>query len=194
MTTPAEQGEELDYLVLGTARSPGTLTLSGHDRWKNWDVQAAKGTTGASSNLNGDPIGQFEATFHLAEFDGDGVPTGDFENWTAFRKLIESLTQGPTPIALPIYHPDLAENGFTEVSSGGIGAAVHDGTGGKSYTVRFLEYRPPKAKPSGKAKAKPAGGTVAGKPPPPLDPNWRAKAELAELLATAIDPWGARRS
>jgi hypothetical protein len=83
--TPAEQGEELDYLILGTTPSPGTLTLSGHDRWKNWDVQAAKGTTGASSNLNGDPIGQFTATFHLTEFTGDGVPTGDFENWTAFR-------------------------------------------------------------------------------------------------------------
>ncbi len=188
MTTPAEQGEELDYLLLGTTRSPGVLKLSEHDRWKNWDVQAAKGTTGASSNLNGDPIGRFTATFHLAEFDGDGAPTGDFENWTAFRKLIESLTQGPTPIALPIYHPDLAENGFTEVSSGGIGAAVHDGTGGKSYAVKFIEYKPPKAKPSGKAKAKPAGGTVPGKPPPPPDPNAKAKAELASLLAVARAP------
>lgn len=188
MTTPAEQGEELDYIVLGTTPSPGTVVLTGHDRWKNWDVQAAKGTTGASSNLNGDPIGQFTATFHLAEFTGDGVPTGDFENWIAFRKLIESMTQGPTPIALPIYHPDLVENGFTEVSSGGIGAAVHDGTGGKSYAVKFIEYKPPKPKPSGKAKAKPAGGAVPGKPPPPPDPNAKAKAELAALLAEARKP------
>lgn len=188
MTTPAEQGEELDYLVLGVTPSPGTLVLTGHDRWKNWDVQAAKGTTGASSNLNGDPIGQFSATYHLAEFTGDGVRTGDFENWDAFRKLHEGMTQGPTPVALPIYHPDLAENGFTEVSCAGIGAAVHDGTGGKSYTVKYIEYRPPKAKPSGKAKAKPAGGTVPGKPPPPPDPNAKAKAELAALLAVARAP------
>jgi hypothetical protein len=188
VTTPAEQGEELDYIVLGYTPSPGTCVPTGHDNWKSWDIQAAKGTTGASSNLNGDPIKQFSITFHLTEFTGDGVPTGDFENWTAFRKLIESLTSGPTPIALPIYHPDLAESGITEVSSGGIGAAVHDGTGGKSYTVKFIEYKPPKAKPSGKAKAKPAGGTVPGKPPPPPDPNAKAKAELAQLLAVARQP------
>ena len=193
MTSPAEQGEELDYIVLGTTPSPGAVKLSGHDRWKNWDVQAAKGTTGASSNLNGDPIGQFTATFYLASFQ-DGVPTGDFENWDNFRRLIESMTNGPVPIAIPIYHPDLAENGFTEVSSGGISGAVHDGKGGKTFSVKFIEYRPPKKKPSSKAKAKPAGAPAAGggpfgpPPPPPPDPNAKAKEELAALLAEARRP------
>ncbi len=194
MTSPAEQGEDLDFLVLGFTPSPGKLTLSGHDRNKNWDVQAAKGTTGASSNLNGDPIGTFTAAFYLASFAQDGQPTGDFENWDNFRRLLESLTNGPAPIALPVYHPDLAENGFTEVSCAGISGAVHDGKGGKTYTVKFLEYRPAKPKPSSKAKAKPAGTPAAGggpfgpPPPPPPDPNAAAKAELASLLAVARAP------
>lgn len=192
MPDPYELDEDLDFIVLGVTPSPGMVKLSGHDRFKNWDVQGAKGTTGASSNLNGDPIGQFTATFYLASFDDKGLPTGDFENWENFRRLIESMTDGPTPTAMPIYHPDLAANKFSEVSSGGIGGAVHDGLGGVSYAVKFIEYKPPKAKPSGKAVAKPAGGGAAGgggqfgpPPPPPPDPNAAAKAELAALKTLA---------
>ncbi len=192
MPSPFELGEELDFIVLGDTPSPGLVKLSGHDRFKDWDVQKAKGTTGASSNLNGDPIGQFTATFFLAAFGPKGEASGDCENWDNCRRLIESRTSGPVPIALPIYHPDLAANGFTEVSSGGISGAVHDGLGGVSYTVKFIEYRPPKPKPSGKAKAKPAGGSAAAaqnnqKPPAP-DPNAKAKAELAALQAEARKP------
>lgn len=189
---PYDQDDDLDFIVLGITPSPGLVKLSGHDRYKAWDIQNAKGSTGASSNLNGDPIGQFTATFYLSSFDDKGQPTGDFENWTNFRRLIESMTDGPVPIALPVYHPDLAEQKFSELSSGGIGAAVHDGMGGVSYAVKFVEYKPPKAKPSSKAKAKPAGGLAAGNggqfgppPPPPIDPNLAAKAELAALTTLA---------
>lgn len=192
MPAPDEYEDELDFIVLGNDPSPGNVKLSGHDRYKDWDIQKAKGTTGASSNLNGDPIGQFTATFYLAKFGPKGELSGDFENWDNFRRLIESMTSGPTPIALPIYHPDLAANGFTEVSSGGIGGAVHDGLGGVSYAVKFIEYKPSKPKPSSKAKAKPAGNPATAqagiRPPSPPDPNAKAKAELAALLAEARAP------
>ena len=137
----------------------------------------------------GDPIGQFTATFYLAEFGPNGAPTNDFENWEDFQRLIESMTNGPTPIALPIYHPDLARNKFAEVSSGGVGGLVHDGNGGATVTVKFIEYKPPKPKPAAVAKAKPGGGKAAapGKPAKP-DPNAAAKAELAQLTALARQP------
>jgi hypothetical protein len=189
---PYELDEELDCIVLGTTPSPGMAKVSGHDRFKAWDVQAAKGTAGASSNLNGDPIGQFTVTFFLAKYDDKGLETGDFENWENFRRLIESMTEGPTPVAMPIYHPRLAEQKFTEVSSGGIGGAVEDGLGGVSYAVKFIEYKPPQPKASSKAKAKPAGVLAAGNggqfgppPPPPPDPNAAAKAELQALKTLA---------
>lgn len=189
---PFVLGEELDYIVLGTTRSPGMAKVSGHDRYKAWDIQAAKGTTGASSTLNGDPIGQFTVTFSLAKYDDTGAETGDFEYWESFRRLIESLTDGPTPTALPIYHPALAEQKFTEVTSGGVGGPVYDSLGGVSYAVKFLEYKPPKKKPASKAKAKAAGVYVPGgggqfgpPPPPPPDPNAAAKAELQALTTLA---------
>src|SRR5689334_20135875 len=127
MTTPYEQGEDLDFIVLGLTPSPGLVTLSGHDRVKNWDIQNAKGTTGASSQLNGDPIGQFTATFYLASYGPNGALTNDFENWEDFQRLLESLVSGPKPTAVPIYHPDLARNKFTEVSVASIGGMAHDG-------------------------------------------------------------------
>lgn len=185
MTSPYEHGETLDYIVLGDRISPGIVVLSGHDRFKKWDIQEAKGTTGASSQLNGDPVGQFTATFHLASFDETGQPTGDFENWEEFQRLIESMTNGPKPIALPVYHPDLARNKFTELSSGGVGGMVHDGKGGASVVVKFIEYKPPKPKAAAGAKAKPgATGGTPGKPAKP-DPNAAAKAELNALVTLA---------
>ena len=50
-------------VVLGSKLSPGQVTLSGHDRDEEWDVQKAKGQTGASSTHNGRPVGQFQASY-----------------------------------------------------------------------------------------------------------------------------------
>jgi hypothetical protein len=172
-----------DYLILGTALTPGTVTLSGHDRVKNWDVKAAKGQTGASSSLNGNPIGKFKARFYLADEE-------DFEAWERFQFLLETMVGGPTPVALPVYHPDLILNNFTEVSVSSIGGVSRDRNGGRSVEVEFIEYKPPKPKAISKAKAKPAGKVAAtgAAPTPKPDPNADAKRELASLLAKAREP------
>jgi len=186
MATPYDLDDELSVIVLGTARSPGKVTLSGHDRAKQWDVKGAKGSTGASSALEGDPIGSFEATFELAGDDVDGRT--DFDEWEDFQRLIESTTSGPKPVALPVYHPDLARNRFTEVVNGGIGGMIHDGKGGAIVKVKFLEYKPPKPKPAAKAQPKPgasgAASTATSKPSKP-DPNAARKQELNRLLDEA---------
>jgi hypothetical protein len=184
MTATQEEIAETT-IVLGTMRSPGTCTISGHDRNENWDVQKAKGTTGASSQLNGKDIGKFTVTFYLVD-DGSAEPgQSQFEQWDRFEKLIRSLTDASTPVALPIYHPDLARQGFTEVSNAGIGGVTRDKLGGRTVTVSFIEYKPPKKKPAAQAQAKPAaagGATGAQKAP---DPNAKAKQELKDLVAAA---------
>ena len=183
MTLPDDLYLLYQGVILGGLQSPGVVTLSGHDRTKNWDVQAAKGQTGASSKLNGNPIGTFTATFYLAgdhsEAEGDD---DDFERWDKFKKLVESTTNGPKPIALPIYHPDLLAQGFTEVCNGGISGMVHDGKGGATVTVKFIEFKPPKKKKIASATGKP--GTVTPTP----DPNAAAKVELIRLTAIAKTP------
>lgn len=189
MNRPSDQ--EIETLVLGTMRSPGVVTLSGHDRTPKWDDQPAKGKTGASTTLNDPkPPGSFKASFYLADDsnprDIDLDSPNDFDEWDKFQRLVESMTNGPKPFALPIYHPDLARNGFTEVTNGGVSGFVHDGKGGATVTVTFKEYKPAKPKPTAKPTAKPAGA-IAGQSAKP-DPNAAAKAELAGLLAQARAP------
>jgi len=193
---PIDIDQDLSTIVLGTMRSPGLCVLSGHDRVKNWDVQKAKGQSGASNSLNGDDPGTFKATFFLADDRAPEDGPSQFDVWEEFQRLIESTTNGPAPFALPIYHPDLARNLFTEVSNGGVSGMLHDGKGGASVVVTFKEYKPAKAKPTAKAQGKASAGGVApggapgvaGGAPPRPDPNAAAKAELAALLAEARQP------
>jgi len=184
VTLPADFPLQYTSIVLGSTLSPGTVTLSGHDRMKNWDVQTAKGTTGGSDKLNGDAPGTFTATFYLA---GDGSEDpgqrDDFELWDEFQKLIESTTNGKKPKALPIYHPDLLRNNFSDVCNAGISGMVHDGKGGATVTVKFIEYKPAKPKPTAKATA---GNAASAQGVP--DPNALAKAQLAGLVAIAKQP------
>lgn len=181
---PAYQDDLFSSILLGRQVSPGVVTLRGHDRYKNWQVQKAKGQQGATTKLGGDDPGEFEASFYLAQIDPTD-PNGDVSRWEVFRRLIESTVNGPVPQALPIYHPDLAENGFTEVVSGGISQPLRDGRGGVTYVVKFVEYLPPKPKPPRKPEASVRMGVTTLEAP---DPNAAAKAELAALVAQAQDP------
>lgn len=178
-----ENPDLVDKIILGTTTSPGKVTLSGHNRDKDWNIAKAKGQAGASSTLNGDPLGEFEATFELADDE-------DFDAWDEFQRLIESTTNGPKPVALPIYHPDLARNRFTEVVNRGISGMTWTGNGGATVKVKFGEHRPPKPKPAAKAEAKPgqqtAGSTTGPQQKP--DPNAAAKQELARLREEAARP------
>lgn len=179
--------EIFNSIVLGGQVSPGKVTLSGHDRDQNWNVQQAKGQTGASSTLEAPPLGEFQASFELTS-DSPYGEEDDFTRWDAFQRLIESTTNGPTPIALPIYHPDLARNGYTEVVNRGIGGMVRDSRGGGVVQVKFGEHRPPKAKPAKKAAAKPAASSSGGAAQAKPDPNAAAKRELEGLLEEAKRP------
>ncbi len=179
-----------DKIILGTQTSPGKVTLNGHDREKNWKINKAKGQAGASSTLDGDDLGEFEATFELSGDGYDEEGRDELEQWDDFQRLIESTTNGPKPIALPIYNPDLARNRYTEVVNRGVGGVVHDGKGGATVKVKFGEHRLPKPKPIAKPVSKPAqtyATTDEGRRSPP-DPNAAAKQQLAGLLDQARQP------
>lgn len=181
---PYDFPDEYGSIILGTTKSPGTVTLTGLGRPKNWNVKKAKGSTGASTTLEGDDPGEFTATFYIVD-DTDGA---QFDAWESFQRLIESTTNGPKPKALPIYHPDLARAGFAEVTNGGVMGPVHDGRGGVTYTVKFLEYKPAKPKPARKPSAAAATDDGGEYGPPLPDPNREAKERLANLVEQAKAP------
>lgn len=191
---PYENESAFESIIYGSKKSPGQVTLSGHDRDRNWDIAAAKGQSGATTTLLGNPIGKFEASFYLVrDFLND---VDEFTEWDEFQRALDASTNGPEPKAFPIYHPDLTRNGFTEVAVESVGGMIHDGRGGAIVKVRFLEHRPPRPKPTSKTVVKPGAGTNAGggggggagNQPVKPDPNQAAKDELAGLLEEAKAP------
>lgn len=179
MTNPIDDPELYECVVLAGVRSPGKVTLSGHDREIDWDVKAASGQTGATTTLKGSKPCEFTATFYLVQDLSQGID--DFAAMNDFLDLVDSTVAGKTPKALDIYHPDLVDNGITSVVKKSTGGAVHDGKGGITYVVKFLEYKPPK----------PKGGSPNGSKTAAIDPDQAALDELNKLTNQyQKTPWG----
>lgn len=161
-------------LIVGGVESPGTVTLSGHDRTQEWEIKKPKGTTGTPPTNHGRNLMQFTATFFLADDD-------DRDAWDAFEKmLLATLPKSGKPKALSCYHPDLISRGLSEIVVASIGGVTHDAHGGDSVAVKFIEHLPTKKhKPEQPAARK--GKTIA-------DPNASLKKELDDLINQAKSP------
>lgn len=183
LPSPIEFDEVYDRIVLGGIRSPGFVTITGHQRKINWDVKAAKGLAGASTTLKDIPPIEFTCEFYLADAE-------DYEQWPEFLELINSTVAGPTPKALDIYHPDLVEQGIKSVVKASTEGTKHDGKGGAIKVVKFQEYFPPK-------KAKGNGGVNSSASKKKKDdPNADLKAELNALVNQyqGTSPWEKTRN
>jgi hypothetical protein len=176
-----EHPELYNVIELGGVKSPGIVTLSGHDRNEKWDVKGADGVGGASTTYKGEEIAQFQASFYLV-YD-PVLALNEFAAWESFAALIRSsLPPSGKPKALAIYHPDLAANDIKSVCKASIGGMSHDGKGGATVVVKLLEFRPPK-------KKKSSGSPVPAKTAPTKpDPNADLKAEIDALLKQAQAP------
>lgn len=182
MPNPIDNEELYDRIELAGVRSPGKVTLSGHDRKQTWDIKPADGVRGARTSYKGDQVAQFSATFFLLKDKILGID--DFAAWESFALIIRnSLPKTGKPKALRIYHPDLSANDIKDVSQASIGGMVHDGKGGATVVVEFLEYRPPA----------PIPAVTLPTPQAKPDPNADVKAENAKLRAEAQKPVEQRR-
>jgi hypothetical protein len=179
---PNVQDDEdlFNAITLAGTRSPGKVTITGHDRKVDWDVKAGSGQSGASTTLKAIPPIEFTCAFYLVRDDSQAID--QVTEWASFEDLINSTVNGSTPKALDIYHPDLASRGITSVVLASFGGVIHDGKGGQTVTVKFQEYKPPK----------PKGGSASGSKAKAAanDPNAAANAELAALTKQyQATPW-----
>lgn len=179
MPNPIDNEELFDAIRLAGVRSPGLVTLSGHDRNEKWDVKDADGAGGASTTYKGEQIAQFSASFYLVK--DPVLDLNEFAEWELFAAHIRSsLPNKGKPKALDIYHPDLAANDIKSVCKASLGGMTHDGKGGATVVVKFIEFRP-----SVKKGGTPAGSKTTAKPP---DPNADLKAQIDALLIEAQKP------
>ena len=177
-----ENTESWDHLILAGMYSPGVVTLSGPERVIGWAEQAANGQAGATSSRTGEPLGKLQASFYLVDEEYITAGDTDFTEWELFQQLCESSTSGKSPIALEVYHPDLARNHYTAIVLDKMGEMKPDGKGGATIIVSFREHRPKAPKPSGSATQAEANAAKQ------VDAASRAAAdaaekELADLIA-----------
>ncbi len=175
-TTPHTHPDLYTSVYIGGVKSPGKVTLSGFDREHDWDVQKAKGSTGATTVNRGPSNSGFTASFYLVDFE-------ECELWDEFQAMLSASVEGAKPKALAAYHPDIVRNKIIDVVVKSIGSPQHDDNGGMTVVCKFIEYRPAKAKPASKAGAAQRQGTTTVN-----DPNAARKAELAALVAQAQEP------
>jgi hypothetical protein len=179
---PIENEDLYDHILLAGVKSPGVVTLSGHDRKVEWDVKSGPQLNGATTTVKSIPPIEFTATFYLVK--DYAQDSNDLDDWPRFLAVVNSSLgeRGgkAAPKALDIYHPDLATNGITSVCKASVGGVVHDGKGGQTIAIRFQEYRPPKA-----IKVTPIGSVLKGP-----DPDAAALAELDRLVKiNEKTPW-----
>lgn len=181
--------EELyNKLSLLGIKSPGVVTLSGHGLGVKWEVKEAKGQEGASTTKHGRSPAKFTASHSLVYDPIDGVD--EHTEWNAYVFLLQQTIVGAMPVAFDIYHPDLAALLIKSVVVEKIHGLAYDGKGGAVGKIDFIEYMPPKPKPSGN----PSGSRDDGKLPggqydrSTPDPNEQARQELEELLEEAKKP------
>jgi hypothetical protein len=182
---PVDHEELFNSIFLGGQQSPGTVTLSGHDREAKWDVKTVKGKKGANITLDTIQPTKFQASFYL-------VTRDQWDDWESFQDLIESTFNGTTVRALDIYHPDLARNGIKSVCGAKIGGKKHDGKGGQNVTIEFLEYFPPIEGGGTPTKSEELPRPLRpGENGPEVDPDAAALAQLGALRAKSeATPWG----
>lgn len=173
---PATHPAIYKSIIADLVESPGVVTLSGHELAPEIETKSAKGSTGATNTVHGQKIGRFTATFNLIDLD-------DVTAWESFSKILASTFNGPKPKAISCYHPDLVRQRITDVVVESLGPLQYDSKGGATAVVKFVEYRPPRAKPA--AKAGGTNGTGARQGTTRIDPNAAAKRELALLLEQA---------
>ena len=137
MPNPIDDPDLYDHVELGGVQSPGIVTITGHDRKIGWDIKKGSGQSGATTTRSSDDPTEFTCSFYLADEE-------DFDAWPTFLATVNSTVSGQTPTALDIYHPDLAENDIKAVVKATVMGSVHDGKGGVTKVVKFLEYRPPR--------------------------------------------------
>jgi hypothetical protein len=179
MTSAVDNPELYDVIVLAGKKSPGVVKITGHDRVIGWDIKKGPGQSGATTTRTSEDPAEVKCDFYLVDAD-------EFAAWEEFLKLARTSISGATPKALDVYHPDLARNDIKSVVLKAIGGVVHDGKGGETHSLTFLEYRPPKPK-GGSPK-----GSKSKKTP---DPDAERLAELARLTEQyKATPWGVREA
>lgn len=151
-----------DYLIVSGQVAPGLCKISDAPRANKWDVKDGPGTQGATTTYRGNQVAEFTAKLLLGWSSPSRDGTQDLDNLAAFLNLLDfDPTKNANEAALDISHPalDVPNPPIRAAALKEIGTLTSAGPGGLwTIDLKFIEYRPPKAK---NATSTPQGSTPA---------------------------------
>lgn len=141
-----------DQPIIGGRKWSGIATVEGCDREVDVQIDKGKGSSGASTKIQGEKLAEPKITFLLYRgVDHSGVNFVDyFAEWESFKGVFELPLDDKNPQAITVEHPQFANNGIRACIVKKMGDLRPEPDGRVSITVELVEFR----------KSKPSGGTV----------------------------------
>ncbi len=139
---------------------PGTAKVSGCVDQRKLDVQAGKGTKGATITYSGGEPQEFEVKLLIADED-------EFDEWLngEAANVVRAVPEGKKPKAYSVEYPSCLECGITAALTKSFTASEKQEDGGYIVTIKMLPSSPPKPS-SGVPKGSATQWTSKdGKPP-----------------------------
>lgn len=161
------EADLFNVIFIAGVQNPGIAKIT-HSKKHDWDKKKSKGSSGGTLTFTGSSVVEFQVEYYLwlpEHFDAwpawaamqrkslkiPAVVSGQSGNIRQANATAITITPATTqPVALDVYHPDLAEINVLRCIVEEEGGKVPDGKGGAKYTWKYAEYSPPK----------PAGGTA----------------------------------
>ncbi len=167
-TNPYDHPRVWGSIRLGGRLLPGIIiSINGAIRPYDWQIQAAQGSSGATSVYKGEKLAEsIEVVI--------GAPRAShFNAIESLRKYI-AAPKGGKPPSFVVSNPVINFNGIGKVSIKEIGQPEYVGKGSWTLKLTFLEYRP-----SSPVKTGPADPAKPGDPPTPAN---AAEKQMDDLL------------
>lgn len=129
--------EPTDYILLAGQRSPGIAEVRGADSERDIQERKGYGLSGARSVYKGIKLIKPTVVVRLST-------EKDWEEWHAWKPLLDRPPTGQRARALDIWHPILEDQGVTSVLIAKVGQPERTKDDGEwSITINMTEWRPP---------------------------------------------------
>ena len=149
--------------MLSGKRSPGLADVSGANSPRNWDKRKGYGLMGAIAVFHGMDLAEFSVKLRL-------YTPQDWEDWHAWKALVDKPPVGTRPRSLDITHPLLEELDIKSVVVTDVMQPEQTDNGEWTVEIKLLQWRQPKI-----GLAKPEGSTAT-----PVDPVEQEIGQLTE--------------
>ena len=160
----------LDKATIGGRLTPGICEIVGANSPRAWDERAGYGLSGAIVVFHGVKLSHFTIKFQL-------YTTQDWNDWHAFKPIVDKPPIGTWQGPLDCAHPLLADLGIRSIVIEDVLVPEQSDDGVWTIELKVIEFRGPKG-----ALAKPEGSAAT-----PVDPKEQEIAAntdyISELMA-----------